>query len=81
MNYKRAIEIFEKVKRNYDIPEDAELDFVEKRYIEIVEEITELSKITTKNELVWVGQYIVDQRFYEIACDMSGKIIRVEKGR
>jgi len=80
MKYQEAIKIFESVRSEYDIPEKAKLEFVEKRYIELPVDVEE-STVPIRDELVWVGQYTLGARFYELACDMTGKIVRFEKGR
>lgn len=81
MNCQGAIKIFESVRSEYDIPPEAELEFVEKRYIELPVDFDPESNIPVWDELVWVGQYSLGASFYELACDMTGKIVRFEKSR
>lgn len=81
MKCQEAIKIFEGVRSKYDIPPEAELEFVEKRYIELPVDFDSERNIPIRDELVWVGQYGLGVSFYELACDMTGKIVRFEKSR
>jgi len=79
MNSREAIKIFEGVKSKYDIPEGAELEFVEKRYIELPVDAT--GDVQVWDEMVWVGKYASEEYIYELACDMTGKIIRFKSNK
>lgn len=81
MNSEEAIKIFESVRSKYDVPSGAEMEFVEKRYIELPVDYTPESKIPLRDVLVWVGRYAFDISFWELALDMNGRIVRVEKSR
>jgi hypothetical protein len=81
MNGTEAIQVFEGVRGNYDIPPEAELDFVEKRYIELPVDTDADPSLPIRDELVWVGRYSLGVRFYELTCDMTGTIVRFEKSR
>jgi len=81
MNCQEAIEVFEGIRSKYDIPSEAELEFVEKRYIELPEDFDPEGDIRVWDELVWVGRYGLGMSFYELACDMTGKIVRFRKSR
>ena len=81
MKCQEAIKVFESEKSKYEIPEKAKLHFVEKRYIELPVEVDPKSKVPLSDELVWVGRYTLGVSFYELACDMTGKIVRFEKSR
>jgi hypothetical protein len=81
MKCKEAINIFESVRSEYDVPEKAKLHFIEKRYIELPVDVDPQSKAQVSDHLVWVGRYILGARFYEFACEMTGKIVRFRKSR
>lgn len=81
MKCQEAIRVFESVRGKYDIPEKAKLHFVEKRYIELPEHLDSKSEVPVSDELAWIGRYILGVRFYELACDMTGKIVRFRKSR
>ena len=79
MDCQEAIDFFESVKSKYDIPSEAELEFVEKRYIELPVDAT--SDVRVWDELVWVGEYASEEYIYELACDMTGKIVRFKSNK
>jgi len=79
MNSRDAIKVFEVIKQKYDIPEEAKLEFVEKRYIELPVDAT--SDVRVWDELVWVGEYASEEYIYELACDMTGKIVRFKSNK
>ncbi len=81
MRPQEAITVFENVRDKYAIPEKAKLKFVEKRYIELPDEIDPESEVQVYDEFVWIGYYTFKVRFYELACDMASKIVRFRKSR
>lgn len=81
MKYPEAIKIFEKARSEYNIPEEAELEFIEKRYIELPMDLDPEHKVTIWDELVWIAQYFLGIQVFELACDMTGKIVRFRRSR
>ena len=81
MKYQEAVDYFESIRMKYDVPDEATLDYVEKRLVEI--DIDQKSKDPREVEdtLVWVAHYSHEVKFYELYSDMSGKIVKVEKSR
>jgi len=79
MNSQEAIKVFENVKGKYKVPEEAKLEFVEKRYIELP--VDAAGNVPVWDELVWVGGYASDEYIYELACDMTGKIVRFKSSK
>ena len=79
MNSREAIKVFEDVKSKYEIPEEAELEFVEKRYIELPVDAS--IDVPVWDELVWVGEFASEEYIYELACDMTGKIVRFKSNK
>ncbi|NIN52758.1 MAG: hypothetical protein GTO23_06300 [Nitrososphaeria archaeon] len=81
MKFQEAVDHFESVRGKYDVPDEAVLDYVEKRLVEIdVDQESEDTK-EVEDTLVWVAHYSYEVRFYELYSDMSGKIVKVEKSR
>lgn len=79
MNSREVIKIFEDVKSKYKIPEEAELEFVEKRYIELPDDA--VGNVLVWDELVWIGEYTSEEYIYELAADMTGKIVRFKSNK
>lgn len=81
MKYQEAVDHFESVRDKYDVPDEAVLDYVEKRLVEIDVDQESEDSVEVEDTLVWIAHYSHDVRFYELYSDMSGKIVRVEKGK
>ncbi len=75
MKFEDAGKIFESVKSEYKIPDEANISFIEKRIVEL--EIDSPDEIAdSKNELVWVCEYISGSYLFQLTCNMQGEIIR-----
>lgn len=81
MKYQEAVDHFESIRDKYDVPDEAVLDYVEKRLVEIDVDQESEDSGEVEDTLVWVAHYSLDVRFYELYSDMSGKIVKVEKSR
>ncbi len=77
MQIEHAKDTFEKERFRYNIPQDATLTSVEKRYKEFcLSEDIENGEYT--DVLVWVGHFLFGSRFFELTCSMDGTIVHFE---
>ena len=81
MKYQEAVDHFESVRDKYDVPDEAVLNYVEKRLVEIDVDQESEDSGEVEDTLVWVAYYSHKMRFYKLYSDMFGKIVKVEKGR
>ena len=81
MKDQEAVDHFESVRDKYDVPDEAVLNYVEKRLVEIHVNQESKESREVKDTLVWVAHYSYKMRFYKLYSDMSGKMVKVEKGR
>jgi hypothetical protein len=79
LNFQEVLLVIERAKSERDIPIESRLYLVEKRYIELPEDPNEEAKIW--DELVWIGEYVLESSLFEIALNMEGKVVRVRKSR
>jgi hypothetical protein len=82
MTSDEIIKIFEAQKSGNKIPIEADLKRIEKRFIEISVHNVPGSKdgrVLWENCLAWVGTFVLHQTVWEVALDMRGKLLRVER--